>query len=148
VGQIKYKMDLAETLTVHESHCKFNYAYLPTMQKLEEDEGLLREALTSLYKLFDITREILKTAGPDAGVSLNAVGGTAIAVLNEGLRPFLSKWHPKPEKWEAQRSEMTSRKEHEKIWNKEPELRSALADLRRELAKYANSLAKISEIKE
>jgi len=39
------------------------------VQPLETDQGLLREALTSLYSLFGTTREILKDAGPDVGAS-------------------------------------------------------------------------------
>jgi hypothetical protein len=54
------------------------------VQPLEIDQGLVREALTSLYNLFPITRQVLKEAGPDVGASLNSVGGIAIAVLNNG----------------------------------------------------------------
>lgn len=61
-----------------------------TIQPLETDQGLLREALTSLYSLFATTREILKQAGPDVGASRQSVGGIAIIVLNRGLRPFLA----------------------------------------------------------
>ncbi|MCB0540606.1 MAG: hypothetical protein KDE33_24025, partial [Bacteroidetes bacterium] len=35
-----------------------------TVQELKEDEGLLREALTSFYSLFQTTRDILKKYGP------------------------------------------------------------------------------------
>ena len=34
------------------------------VQSLELDEGLLREALNSLYSLFGTTRQVLKDAGP------------------------------------------------------------------------------------
>jgi hypothetical protein len=54
----------------------------------------MREAMNSLYSLFGSTREILRKAGPTVGASHDSVGGIAIAVLNKGLRPFLSKWHP------------------------------------------------------
>ena len=61
------------------------------VQSLSTEEGLMREALNSLYSLFGSTREILRKAGPKVGASRQSVGGIAIAVLNNGLRPFLSK---------------------------------------------------------
>ena len=116
------------------------------MESLGEDEGLLREALNSLYSLFGTTREILKIAGPDVGVSLDSVGGTAINVLNKGLRPFLTKWHPLLEEWEATRSETMSKKEHERNWAKAPEMRQALENLRGELIIFAQALAEAAKL--
>jgi hypothetical protein len=116
------------------------------VQPLEVDEGLLREALNSLYSLFGTTREILKEAGPDVGASRNSVGGIAIAVLNMGLRPFLSKWHPRLQAWEAKRPPERSPREHEQQWAEGPELRNALADLRHDLELYALALAEIAGV--
>jgi hypothetical protein len=111
------------------------------VQPLESDQGLLREALTSLYNLFPTTREILKAAGPDVGASHNSVGGVAIRVLNCGLRPFLAKWHPSLQVWEAQRPANVSFKEHEKNWSEEPKLRTELEELRQNLQEYSIALA-------
>ncbi|MGB5900524.1 MAG: hypothetical protein WBD58_01295 [Geitlerinemataceae cyanobacterium] len=114
-----------------------------TVESLQSDEGLLREALNSLYSMFAITRQILREAGPDVGISHNSVGGIAIAVLNRGLRPFLSKWHPLLQAWEAQRLPTTSPKEYEKNWLQEPELRQELQLLSEELDEYVKALAEI-----
>ena len=114
-----------------------------TLQSLEADRGLLREALDSLYSMFAITRQILREAGPDVGLSSASVGGIAIAVLNKGLRPFLSKWHPLLQTWEAQKPPTTSPKEHEKNWSQEPQMRQELLLLGKELEQYANALAEI-----
>jgi hypothetical protein len=116
------------------------------VQPLETDEGLMREALNSLYTLFGTTREVLKASGPDVGASHHSVGGIAIAVLNNGLRPFLSKWHPRLQVWEAQRPPQTSPIEHEKNWTEEPRLRQELTTLRADLEQYANALAKIAGV--
>ena len=113
-------------------------------QKLGDDQGLLREALNSLYVLFGLTREILKEAGPDVGASRESVGGVAFALLNEGLRPFMAEWHPKLKIWEAQRPEGVSDKEHEKSWPEEPQMRSELNTLGNNLEQYTNELAKIA----
>lgn len=118
------------------------------IQPLESDQGLLREALSSLYTLFGTTRQILKEAGVVVGTSPRSVGGIAIVVLNKGLRPFLSKWHPALEKWEAERPSTTSRKQHEKNWSEEALLRNELESLQKELEKYAQALAKIAGVKD
>jgi len=116
------------------------------VQSLELDEGLLREALNSLYSLFGTTRQVLKDAGPDVGASHNSMGGVAIAVLNIGLRPFLAKWHPRLQAWDVQRPADRSPKDHELQWVDELELRIALADLRQELEKYSLALAEIAGV--
>ncbi len=116
------------------------------VEPLEADQGLVREALNSLYSLFGTTREILKEAGPDVGASKNSVGGIAIAVLNNGLRPFLAEWHPKLQAYEAKRPSHLSPKEHEQQWSEEPKLRGELANLRSNLEKYALALAEIAGV--
>jgi len=73
-------------------------------QPLATGTGLLREALESLYKLFGIVRDELKTVGPTP--PLVAAGETVESVsfrlLNCHLRPFLAKWHPALLAWEKQ----------------------------------------------
>lgn len=118
------------------------------VQPLETNQGLLGEALTSLHSLFGTTRGILKEAGPDVGASRESVGGIAIAVLNNGLRPFLAKWHPLLQVWEAQRPTQLNPKEHEQNWSQEPKLRREMESLRQELEQYANALATIAGVKE
>jgi hypothetical protein len=118
------------------------------VQPLEIDQGTVREAMTSLYSLFASTREILKTAGPNVGASNDSVGGIAIAVLNNGLRPFLSKWHPLLQAWEAKRPNDVSSSEHERNWKEqESRLRDELALLCKDLGQYANALATIAGVK-
>ena len=56
----------------------------------------MREALTSLYRLFDITRGILKEAGVDvsrARKGHQSLGAIAMEILNLRIRPFLVKYH-------------------------------------------------------
>lgn len=115
---------------------------------LSEDEGLIREALNSLYSLFSITREILRTSGPSVGGKLPSVGGIAIFVLNKGLRPFLSKWHPLLQHWESMRPNERSPKEHESLYPDIVQLREELRALQSQLSIYCNALAKIAGIEE
>jgi hypothetical protein len=116
------------------------------VQPLALDQGLVREAMNSLYSLFGTTREILKAAGPDVGASRDSVGGIAIAVLNNGLRPFLSKWHPLLQAWEARRPVGVSPKEHEQSWSEEATARRELEALRVGLEQYAQALATIAGV--
>ncbi len=117
------------------------------VQPLEVDQGTIREALNSLYSLFPSTRETLKKAGPSVGASHDSVGGIAIAVLNNGLRPFLAKWHPLLQAWEAKRPVDLSPKEHEQVWSEEFKLRSELSLLLGDLEQYADALAEIAGIR-
>ena len=68
-------------------------------------------------------------------------------VLNRGLRPFLAKWHPRLEVWEATRKPEVSKKVHEKAWADEAECREALGELRKELGIYAAALAEIAGVR-
>ena len=60
-----------------------------TTQKLFEDSGDEATALESVYKIFAITRDILKIHGRKC----NAFTKVAIIVLNQIIRPFTAKWH-------------------------------------------------------
>jgi hypothetical protein len=116
------------------------------VEPLPADKGLLREALSSLNSLFGSTREVLREAGPAVGARRNSVGGIAIAVLNRGLRPFLTGWHPELQQWEATRPRDTSPFEHEAAWPRAKAMRDALEALRRDLAAYAAALAAVAGI--
>lgn len=118
------------------------------VQSLNPQEGLVREAMNSLYSLFGSTREILRKAGPKVGASHDSVGGIAIRVLNDGLRPFLSKWHPLLLEWEEKKEDGVSPQAHEKGWDKEQTVRGELDSLRQKLSQYANALGLIAGVDE
>jgi hypothetical protein len=117
------------------------------IQPLKEDEGLLSETLSSLYSLFPTTRQILRDAGPNAGVTNESVGGIAIAVINRGLRPFLARWHLRLMGWETERDSNTNPVEHEKKWPEEKIMRNEIEKLRIELNSYAEALRKIAKVR-
>jgi len=112
---------------------------------LREDEGLLREALSSLYSLFTTTREVLRKYGPDVAEPKKDgqynFGFLAVAMLNYGIRPFLASWHPSLEDWETRRPAQRSRRDHEDAWPHADDLRTALRDTRHILTTYADLLA-------
>jgi hypothetical protein len=115
-------------------------------QALDSNDGLLREALTSLYKIFDISRQILKDAGSDIGMEDDSVGGIVMNVLNQGLRPFTAKWHPELEIWESERHENKSKKAHEEEWKRKDEMREELGILKTNLEIYTQKLGEIAKV--
>ena len=60
-------------------------------QPIAIEEGVEDTALLSIYSLFDVTRSILKEKGRNAP----AFTKIAIIVLNQVIRPFVTKWHKK-----------------------------------------------------
>jgi hypothetical protein len=121
-----------------------------SIEELSPREGLLREALSSLYTLFGTTREILRTYGPVVAApkrgSELSFGIIAATVLNRALRPFLTKWHPELTHYESQRPQDVSPLEHERRWERGDELRSDLSELRTVLREYADYLGKVADV--
>jgi hypothetical protein len=58
-------------------------------QPLHEERGDEESALESIYKLFDITRELIRQYGRDA----ESFSMLSLCLINLVLRPFASKWH-------------------------------------------------------
>ena len=116
------------------------------VQPLDENEGILREALTSLYNVFNITRQILREAGPDIAKNSNSLGAIAIDVLNKGLRPFLVKWHPLLKDYEEKKSPAVTTVDHERAWEHTVDLRQELEQVRQQMVIYVAALAKIAGI--
>lgn len=118
--------------------------------ELKSDEGLLREALSSLYTLFGTTRTILRKYGPSIaqpkGKDDLSFGYLAVAILNTVLRPVLAKWHPMLRDYESTRSGSVSPLEHERQWDKHDELRQVLNDVRGTLIEYTDLLAEVAEV--
>jgi hypothetical protein len=108
-------------------------------------EGLLREALTSLYSLFAATREILRRHGPSIAEpkpdGQYNFGYLSVTMLNAVVRPVLTRWHPVLEEWENTRLPQRSQAEHERQWPQADQLREELDRTRTILASYASLLA-------
>jgi hypothetical protein len=121
-----------------------------SVAELKPNEGLLREALSSLYTLFDTTRKILRKYGPTVakpkGRGNLSFGYLAVAILNVVLRPTLAKWHPLLLDYENTKKDAVSPLEHETMWDKSAELRQELNNVRKLLTEYADILAKVAEV--
>ena len=115
---------------------------------LAPDVGLLREALSSHYALFQITRDILRKHGPEVADSRHdgnlSLGVMAMRVLNEVLRPTLSRWHPALADYENGRPQGVSQLEWERRWARDKECRTALNDVRAAVRSYIDALGRIA----
>ena len=60
-----------------------------TTQDLQPDHGDEETALRSIYRLFDLTREIIKRQGRHC-IEFTKI---AVVILNQVIRPFTAKWH-------------------------------------------------------
>lgn len=118
--------------------------------ELKPDEGMLREALSSLYTLFETTRKILRDHGPSVarpkGKDNISFGYLAIAILNGALRPVLAKWHPLLLDYESTRDKSVSPLAYERSWEKYDELSNVLKEVRIVLKEYADLLAQVAEV--
>lgn len=144
LGKLEFEPDETQQKAAWELYVELSTRI--AVQLLRPDEGNLHEALTSLYSLFEATRGILREAGPAVARGRNSVGAVAIEVLNIGLRPFLAKWHPLLEEYEAKRTPDVSLRDHERKWELEAEFRKELNKLREQMIVYAEALAKIASV--
>lgn len=117
-------------------------------QPLADDHGLLRDALTSLHELFKRTRRI-RDAMPsqalrDSTVARPGLRTVTNRLLEEILRPLLSRWHPELDEHFDLRPGDVGRRTHERAWEHHDQLRAELKKLRPELQEIAEELALIS----
>ena len=95
-----------------------------TIAGIDDDEGLMSEALASLHDLFATTRGILRTHGPvvarSGGSGNLSFGVIAVRVLNDVLRPILNEWHPRLTAHEQERPPSVSAVEWEREFLPQP----------------------------
>ena len=103
-----------------------------TTQELPDEAGVEATALESVYALFPLTRETLKTHGRGCV----AFSRLAIVILNQIIRPFTAKWHKKSDNRAF--SNETNRKE----------FRKDLKALQEKLIRYTRLLGTVADIEE
>lgn len=102
---LKLKVRVSDDLGVVGWKLFVELATRVTTQSLTEKEGVIREALSSLYSVFATVRTELKSAAPagrrfDETEETDTVQSYAFRMLNAGLREMLSRWHPRLLAWE------------------------------------------------
>ena len=124
-------------------------------QELKKGEGSIREALNSVYSIFETTRDVLKKAGPDAADGPESIGPIAIDILNKGIRPFLVKWHTSLNRFENSEIMRLQREMgldvqiviDETKWDDYGDFYKALETFQKNIKVYLDVLADISGIK-
>ena len=112
-------------------------------QPLSDEEGLIAEALSSLYGLFATTRETLKNSRPSVPVSGGqTVEHLAVTMLNHELRPFLSKWHPRLTEFENSNPGAP-----ESAWPQGKECRAELRGVQSNLLGFALGFARLAGVR-
>jgi hypothetical protein len=121
-----------------------------SVEELADDEGFLREALSSFYTFFDTTRDILRRHGPDIAPPVPpghvSFAVLAVTVLNRVLRPLLASWHPRLAAYESQRPEGHDPVAWEREWEHADTLRGAIAEVRRALRLLARTLQEVAGV--
>lgn len=142
IGSLEWEPDEAEAKAAWELYVELVTRI--STQPLDQNISFAREALDSLYSLFGTTREVLRGAGPEVGIKKDSVGGIAVAVLNQGLRPFLSRWHTDYTRWQAGKSKSGDGMPTDFDWPSRDSFYQDLETLQQDLEKYAAALHKIA----
>ena len=114
----------------------------------DESNDLVANVYDSLHGLFSITRELLSEACPRNGDRQRTISDYVLRVVNDGIRPHLTQWHPVFRSWwenAIDRPENRDRRPQE-LQRDFPEYDDLLADLKQmntELARYADELLAI-----
>ena len=111
-------------------------------QPLDQEDGTLTAAMNSLYKFFLTVRKELKDMPPTPpGTDEDSVTLELIAhqMMNDALRPYTSRWHPRLDAWNTSGLPETD-------WPLYDQCRHDLDRMRSLAIKYANALGKAAEI--
>ena len=119
-----------------------------TVTSLRRSEGLIGEELASYEQVIELTRELLRKAGPEVADDHHegnlTLGLIAMRVLNEVLRPAVAKWQPKLADYEALRPAGVGPLLWEQRWPDANECRLALTAVRTTVRTYVDVLGRIA----
>ena len=111
-------------------------------QPLADEDGFIREVMTSLYGLFATIRDVLMASRPSVPVSGGpTVEYLAVTMLNRELRPFLSKWHPRLREYEKAHPD-----DPESAWPENADCRRELSVVQDDLAQFARGFAHLAGV--
>lgn len=103
-----------------------------TTQPLADENGVEQTALDSIYTLFAVTRQTLKTHGR-ACIEFARI---AVIILNQVVRPFTAKWHRRSQNGAFARPEQCA------------QFRLELQDLQTQLRNYTKLLADLADVED
>lgn len=113
----------------------------------EEDKDVIVEVYNSWYQLFGIIRDLLKDIEPKRrDLNMEKLEDILIKVLNDGLRPHLTKWQAKFRKWyenQSMQHENLSPQEIQRKYSEYNELISDLKETNKQMVQFAEELKKL-----
>lgn len=123
-----------------------------SLAPLGDEDGSLREALSSYHSLFRFTRDRLHEVGPTVGRPTGVGEKTPIAalvlwMLNGVVRPILAKWHPRLARYEETRLVGVGAYSHEYAWGEASELRRDLAVARDQIEPFIRLFENVCDIR-
>jgi hypothetical protein len=115
----------------------------------DEEHDLIKEVYDSLFTLFEVTRDLLLNLPPREFQREEGVASLMLRVLNDGVRPHLTRWQADFRRWweAAVVSDENRGKTPQEIQRQYPRYTELIADLRNtntELSKFADKLREIS----
>lgn len=145
IGQLEFEPDEVEQRAAWQLYVELmtRVATLP----FEPGTGFIREALSSLYEIISVTREVLREAGPTVAQGPDSLGNVAIQVIVQGIRPFLSKWHPMLLEHEYECPTDANPYEHERLWERSAQFHKELDQLQAQMLLYLDALGRIAGVK-
>jgi hypothetical protein len=115
----------------------------------DEAHDTIADVLSSLFDVFQVARALLLELPPDDRKRHDDVARLIVRVLNDGLRPMLTRWHADYRHWwkAAVKSPSNATRSPQEIQRDYPRYQELVADLRRmngELGKFADELAAVA----
>jgi hypothetical protein len=150
IGAFNFKVSEEEKIIAWKTYVqlKSRKAALP----FDEDYDLVEEVYSSLYELFKINRDLLMQLPLDDVRRDNGLAKLQMRVLNEGLRPHLTKWQARFRSWwkkELTNSQNTNLTPQE-MQRKFPQYSELIADIKMlnsQLDMYSKELLNIAKSK-
>ena len=110
-----------------------------------DDNDVILEVYDSWYAAFTEIRKLLKTVSGKCLVDASDLIDITTKVLNEGLRPHLTKWHARYRAWYTQESK-ESNEPPQSIQMRYPQFDELLSDMRMTNERIINFANKLHEI--
>jgi hypothetical protein len=160
-NEIELKFGDIISCRIKPSHETVNIAYKAWIEIItrkvglpfDEDHDVLEEVYNSWYALFGIIRELTKTI-PAENIGrckdTKALVDILTTVLNDGLRPHLTRWQARFRSWYKHASAENPKLSPQDIQKQFPEYDKLIADLKRvntEFMAFAVDLRKLAESK-
>ena len=116
--------------------------------KFDEENDVITEVYDSWYEFFKIARELMKEIPVNNSSNVIRLTDLTEKVLNQGLRPHLTKWQARYRKWYDVNAQKNTDESPQEIQRKYPCYDELLADLKKtneEMIEYKNILLEIAK---